>query len=274
MNVRPLTLLLVAPLALTGCPRDKDDSLTLAEASQAVDESTIGSQGEGLTSQTIEISTSFTIGQAVQAAAQELSNFITSQLPCASVSLAGSTVTVAYGAKGTCLYDGHVITGTSEVTITKNDASDVIVDHHWTALSNGLVQVDGTATVTWSQANQSRHVVHDVVIERLRDQRTVDCSGDRTQMPLNGDWTTGIVVNGTRSWVSGAGTWDLTIDDVQVRWVDPVPQAGTYTLVTPKNKTLTLNFTRADADTITVTLAGSNRSFTFDVSSTGESTAR
>ncbi len=269
------SLLLVTPLAITACPRDKSgDSLTLTEASQAVDESTIGSQGEGLAAESIEISTSFTLGQAVQTAAQQLSDFITTQRPCASVTLSASTITVVYGAHGTCLYNGHAITGTSEITITKNDAADVIVDHRWTTLSNGLVQVDGTATVTWSQASASRHVVHDIVIERLRDQKTVDSSGDRTQTPLNGDVTTGIVVNGTRSWVSSTGTWDLTIDNVQMRWVDPLPQAGTYTLLSPKSRTLTLGFARADADTITVTLSGANRTFSFDVNSTGESTAR
>ena len=275
MKVRFQALLLVGSVVLTGCPRDKtDDGLTLAEASQAVDESTIGSQGEGVTSETIEISTSFTIGHAVQTAAQELSTFIASQRPCASVTPSGSTVTVVYGANGSCLYNGHVITGTSEVTITKNDAAGVTVDHHFTALSNGLVQVDGTAEVTWTEANQSRHVVHDLVIERLRDQKTVDSSGDRTQTPLSGDLTTGIVVNGTRTWTSSAGTWDLTIDNVQMRWGDPIPQAGMYTLLTPKSKALTLGFKRADADTITVTLSGPKRSFSFDVSSTGESTAR
>ena len=270
-----LAWLMICPFLLLGCPRDKSgDSLTPAEANQALEESTIDSQGQGLASEAIELSTSFTLGQAVQASAQELAAFITSQLGCAAVSVSGTSVTVTYAANGGCLYHGHVITGKSEITITKNEPSEIIVDHRWTALSNGIVQLDGTATVAWSQANLSRHVVHDIVIERLRDQKTVDSSGDRTQTALNGDPSIGIAVTGMRSWTSASGTWALSIDKVQMRWVDPVPQAGTYTLLTPKNKTLTLSFLRADADTITVTLSGENRSFSFDVASSGEATAR
>jgi hypothetical protein len=275
MKLRLLALLSLCPLVLTGCPRDKsNDDLTLAEASQALDETTVESQGQGLASDNIEIATSFTLGQAVQSAAQEISTFITSQLPCALVSVADSTVTVNYSANGNnCTYHGRVITGTSEITVAKNDTGEVVVEHQWKELSNGLVQVDGTATVTWSLTNQSRHVVHDVFIERLRDQKFVDSSGDRIQTALNGDLTVGIAVSGSRSWASATGNWALDINDVQMRWVDPVPQAGSYTLVTSKNKTVTLSFARKDADTIAVTLAGKNRTFTFDVASTGDASA-
>jgi hypothetical protein len=51
-----------------------------------------------------------------------------------------------------------------------------------------------------------------------------------------------------------------------MRWDDPVPQAGSYTLVTPDDKTLSLSFSRVDTDTIGVTVEGPKRSFSFDVS--------
>jgi len=266
-----LALLTLCPLVLTGCPRDQSEDLTLAEASQALDETTVESQGQGLASDTIEIATHFTIGQALENAAQEVSDFVTSQLPCASVTVTSNTVTINYSANGsTCTYHGHVITGTSTVSIEKNDSGDVVVDHQWTALSDGLVQLDGTANVTWSQADQTRHVVHDVVIERLRDQKTMDSTGDRRQSALNGDVATGIVVNGSRSWASASGTWALSINNVQMRWSDRVPHAGSYSLVTARAKTLTLSFARRDSDMISVTLAGANKSFTFDVNSNGD----
>jgi len=276
MRCKTLAVLVLAPLVVTGCPRDRtDEGLTRAEASQALEETTLESQGQTLASNTIEIGTSFTLGQAVEAAAEEISSFVQSQLPCAAVAVANGTVTVEYAAKGsTCSYRGHVITGTSRITVVKTDSGDVVVDHQWTALSNGIVQIDGTATVTWSSANQSRHVQHDLVIERLRDQKTLDSSGDRTQTPLNGDLGTGIAVSGSRSWSSAGGTWDLAITDVQMRWADPVPQAGSYVLLTPKRRSLTLDFERKDADTITVTLSSESRSFAFDVTSTGETAAQ
>ena len=59
-----------------------------------------------------------------------------------------------------------------------------------------------------------------------------------------------------------------------MRWRDPVPQAGTYRLATPKGRSVTLSFSRVDADTIAVTLASGDKSFTFNVNSIGDSTPK
>jgi hypothetical protein len=264
----------LVPWLLTACPRDKtnDEPLTAAEASQALEESTIESQGQALAADNVELATNFTIGGAVQAAAAELRTFVASQLPCATLTLVDHTLTIEYGTTGTCLYHGQTITGQSQITIAQNDATQVEVDHQWIALSNGLVQIDGTAEVTWNKVDPSRHVVHDITVVRLRDQKTVESSGDRLQKPLAGGVTEGISVNGTRQWTSDRGTWDLDIDNVEMRWVDPVPQAGQYVLTTPADKQVTLSFARKDVDTITVTLAGPKRSFTFDVTKAGDAT--
>jgi hypothetical protein len=80
----------------------------------------------------------------------------------------------------------------------------------------------------------------------------------------------GIVIDGSRHWENTKGLWDLTIDGVQIRWVDPVPQAGSYILDTPKGKTIDLSFSRVDADTIAVTLSSGGRERVFHVTSTGQ----
>ena len=258
-------------LALVACPRDKnEDALTLAEASQALEETTLESQAQALTSDTIEISTNFTIGQAARDAAAELREFIETELPCAQLTLENATLTVDYGVEGdSCLYHGKRITGQSRVSVAKNEQEDVVVEHTWTDLSNGIVEVDGHATVTYTLDDPSRHVVHELTIVRLRDGWKLESEGDRTQRPLEGGIIEGFQVDGTRAWSSRRGDWSLAIDDVEMRWVDPVPQAGTYKLVTPENKELKLAFERKDEDTITVTLAGPKREFVFDVSQTG-----
>ena len=273
MNRRPLALVALLPWLLTGCPREKnEEALTAAEAAQALEVTTIESQGQALTSDNIEIATNFTIGGAAQAAAAELRTFVASQLPCARLTLADATLTIDYGTTGTCLYHDRPITGQSAVTIAKNDATEVVVDHQWTALSNGLVTVDGTAQVTWNKVDPSRHVVHDVTVVRLADQKTVESTGDRLQKPLAGGITEGFSVDGSRAWTSDRGTWDLDIQNVEMRWVDPVPQAGQYVLTTPADKEITLSFVRKDVDTITVTLAGPKRTFKFDVTKAGDTT--
>src|SRR5258706_8988439 len=203
-------------VVLGGCPRNKnDDSLSYAEAQQAVEESSIASQAEGLTSASVEITTSFTIGQAVEQAAQQVHDFIVSQLPCAEVTVSGATLSVEYGKNpGNCTYNGHTFSGQQTITISKNEENEVIVDHTWTDLSNGRVKLNGNATVTWNFTEKTLHVVHTANWTRLSDGFNVTGEGDRTQTVLSGGLTEGIRVDGSRSWKSVRGQWDLAIDGV------------------------------------------------------------
>ncbi len=155
------------------------------------------------------------------------------------------------------------------MTVSKNDDRQMLVDHEWTAFSNGAVELDGSAHVTWDLDDQTRRVEQETTWRHLASGRTGEGSGDRTQSVLAGGLSEGIQVDGSRSWTGQRGTWDLAIDGVQMRWADPVPQAGSYTLSTPFDKTLILSFQRRDADTIVVTVAGPKKSFSFDVSKFG-----
>lgn len=265
-----LAALALSSLALTACPKAKENEepLSVSEARLAVDESTASNQASELSANTVEISTNFTIGGAVQKAAEELKNFFVTQLPCAEVTLVDAKLTVKYGAKGACFYRGQQISGTASVQISSNAPGEVIVDHTWTDLSNGLVKVNGTAHVTWSATAKSRRVEHKITWTRVSDGRSGTGSGDRTQTALAGGVQEGIRIEGWRSWEGKSGKWDLSIQGVEMRWEDPVPQAGTYTLKTPAGKSLSLSFKRVDGDTIQVTVASGARSFKFNVNKT------
>lgn len=270
-----VSIVAVSSLAmlLTACPKDKadDSTMTASEARDAVDESTAETQSAALTTNSVEISTNFTIGGAVEAAATELGNFIRTQMPCADVAVANATLTVTYGAKsGACTYRGQQFSGSHTIKITKNEGAQVIVDHTWKDLSNGKVKVNGTAHVTWDLDDKYRRVQHDLTWTRISDGRTGRGTGDRTQKPLAGGVQEGIQVDGSRTWEGTRGRWDLAIEGVQMRWADPVPQAGTYRLATPKGRSLSLSFERVDSDTIRVTLSNGNRSFKFNVNGGGD----
>jgi hypothetical protein len=57
---------------------------------------------------------------------------------------------------------------------------------------------------------------------------------------------------------------------MEIRWSDPVPQAGTYVLSTPFNgKVLTMSFARVDQDTIAVTVTTGRITFHFNVNKAG-----
>jgi hypothetical protein len=239
--------------------------LTAEEAAEAREELEVESQSQALTSNTVSLSTNFTIGDAVEKAAADLKSFIQSQVSCADVTLAGRTLSVEYGARGACPYNGLTFSGTHEITVTRNEANDVVVDHVWSDLTNGKVAVSGTAQVTWTLADPSRHVVHDLHWTRLRDQRTGHGTGDRLQKPLNGDIHQGFTESGERSWEGEKGRWDVSIDGLEMRWIDPIPQAGSLTLDTPFDKTIDLEFSRLDDRTIRMTLSGPRGSIDIDV---------
>jgi hypothetical protein len=261
------SLIPILLVSLAGCR--PQEGLTSAEAAQASEELQVESQSQALTSSTVELGTNFSIGEAVEQAAAELKTFISSELSCADVTIAGHTLTVEYGVRSGCVFHNHTITGTHEITISKNDTNDVVVDHVWTELSNGAVKVSGTAEVTWSKSDVSRHVVHDLKWTRLSDGRTGEGKGDRTQRPLAdsaGGLAAGFTETGSRSWDGKAGHWSLDIDHLDMRWVDPLPESGSLTLDTPFDKTVSASFTRPNATTIRVVLEGPRGSITINKS--------
>jgi len=270
--MRLIRIALALPLAfvLAGCPKKNDsgDPLTRAEAQSALEEAQASSAADSLASANIEISTSFTLGSGVTQAASEIRTAIQSQLPCAEVTLADATLTVDWGVNaGSCTYRGHTFTGASSISVEKNADNQVRVHHEWTDLSNREVTLNGHADVTWDFDALTRHVVHHAEWTHLATGRSGVGDGDRTQQALDGDLTQGIQVDGTRSWTGKQGRWDLALDGVEWRWADPIPQAGSYVLATPFDKSVTLSFARVDSDTIGVTVAGAKGSFSFKVTS-------
>jgi hypothetical protein len=271
MNKKSLILLIPFLAAAGPCQQPKDDdALTVQEAKTALDEAALSAKADALISGTVEISTNFTIGQAVEAAAEELKTFIETQLPCAEITLEDATLTIVYGAlKGNCTYNGHTYSGAHAITVTSAAAGNLIVNHEWTDISSGEVSVTGTATVTWSAETASRNVQHTLTWTRLSDNKKMTGSGNRTQTLLEGGILEGIEVDGTRHWSGDSGEWNLDIDKVQIQWTDPVPQSGSYAIDTPYDKSLSMTFNRKDEDTITVTIASGDKSFNLDISKSG-----
>lgn len=265
--VRPLTLalLLTAP---AGCFVVGDD-LSNVEMREALDEVVLEGQGQAVENEIVEITTDFTIGEGVAQAAQALRDAIASQIPCSTVTVADDTLTLDFGGlEDDCVYNGHTFAGVVIVTIRHDAASDTLtVDHTYEDLSNGVVTLNGSKVVDWS--DQTRHVVTDLEVERAG--KTARTSSDRTQTLLDPDagLAGGIEINGERRWDNDRGAWELAIDGVELRWIDPVPQAGSYTLKTPRGKTAVLGFARVDDDTIAVTLSGGRKDRIFHVTRSG-----
>jgi hypothetical protein len=239
--------------------------LTREEAEEALLEIETVTQASTLANGTIEVTTDFTIGDAVERAAEQLRAFFQSQLPCAEIALSGATLTVEYGVNGTCRFRGYDYTGSHTVTVSHNDPSEVVVEHHWESLSNGQVELNGGAMVTWNLSDPSRQVVHELEWTRFADGRAGAGAGRRIQRPHEDGLAVGLQIEGEQWWTGNSGDWALDIDAVKLRWGDPVPYAGSYRLETPFDKSLKVSFARKAERRIAVTVASGDREFEFDV---------
>ncbi len=258
---RQLALVLALATTLAAC-----GELSGEEAREGLEEAALSSAALSLAGGSIDLSTNFTIGDAAEAAATELQTFVQTQLPCATVTAQGATITIHYGIlPGNCVYRGQHYTGLHEITFVATAASEIVVEHQWTDFHNETVSVTGSAMVTWSAADPSRHVSYDLRWTRLSDSHQGNGTGEVTQRPLESGLISGFAEDGERTWTTQSGSWVLTIADVEMRWVDPCPQAGTYTLTAPSHKTMTLTFVRTNATTIRATVASGSRSFDIDV---------
>ncbi len=231
-----------------------------------MDEIALTGQAAGLENGIVEITTSFTLGDGVEAILEEVRSFAQSQVACSSVaSPQPGVLVIDFGALGDrCQFRGKTYAGVVTVTWERSEDA-VIVKHAYDGITDGRVTLHGQSTVTWT--DDSRRVQTDIRFESERGP--VDVESDRTQTLL-AEHGEGIMVVGTRDWTSPRGTWSVDIDDVEMRAVDPVPQAGTYTLTTPQEHQLTLGFRRLDASTIEVSITGGREDWVFQVDSAGD----
>jgi hypothetical protein len=257
-----LSSVLACSLLAPACGGANEEPLTRDEAEEAVASVNLSASAQSLTHDIVEISTNFTIGQGLREAALELKLFAEAQIPCAVVSADAHQgeghVTIDFGdLSDACSFRGRTYAGVVELDIQRAEGT-VLVHHRWQGLSNGQVTVHGEADVTWSRDDASRHVVYDLEFSHEDHDGALRASGDVTQRLLDSvlGITAGVAIDGTREWSAGDRSWSLDIDGVQVRGLDPVPQAGTYSLVTPSDKHVTLSFERLNPTTIRVTLTG------------------
>ena len=266
MQIRTLVTPLTAALLIPAC---FDTGASNLEMRDAVTEIVADGQAQSLEGEVTELTTDFTIGGAVEDIAMKVRDLVESQIDCSTVMVTGNTVDIDLGGLNDgCEYNGHTFAGKISLVFTYDaGGTKVLVDHTYTGLTNGEVTLDGTKKVEWDA--QSRHVIHDLTW--TKDGRSVHATGDRTQTPLDAaqGFASGLVVDGERAWDTAKGTYDLAIDHVEARWVDPVPQAGSYTLTIPNGKTITMSFARVDTDTIAVTVMGGRRDRVYHVTSTG-----
>ena len=249
--------------------------MTNLEALEALGEINQSSRGEAATGEVIEVSTDFTMGDAVAAAAQRIADFWASQAPCSEVRVEVGKVTVDYGTlEDACTFEGNTYAGVNTAEVVDTSPGQLEVGHTWAGFTNGEVTVDGGATVTWTGEDASRRVVTEHTWTDT-EGTTVDVVGDHVQTPLEedagwGGWLGGISMDGTRDWTSESGEWMLDMSELELRWIDPAPQAGSLTVTNPDGKTLDVTYTRIDDDTIEAVLTGLREDKVFHINKIGQ----
>lgn len=256
----------LAPVALVAC---EPPPMTASEQVEAVNLTVETARMDAATNDIIEVTTTFTLGQAAADAAEELRAFWASQAECATVTAEAGVLTVDFGTTEGCTWNGRSWTGQARVEVVSAGEGEAVIEHTWTDLSNGVGTVNGGATVTWSAAEASRRVEVDATWDG--PEHTLDVSSDRTiaRIEPGGPIGSGIVIDGTREWtLDGTATWTQTIDGLEMRAADPAPQAGFIEIINPNSRMLRLSFERVDEDTIAIT-AEARRTRTWHVTAAG-----
>lgn len=267
MRHQSLLLSAAALSFVAGCIPLGDDA-SRAEMREAVLEIAELGAGDGTQTEIIELTTSFTLGQGVQAAAEELRDFVASQVPCSEITLEPGKLTIDFGdMSDACVYRGRTYAGVVSVAL-EQQGEGYLVTHTYSALTGGKITLDGTAKVDWN--GNVRHVVTDLDFSSDRGQWHVEADRTQTFTACEDAAAVCVDIDGERTWSGPRGDWDMTIDGVHARSIDPVPEAGTYTVVTPKDKTVELSFSRVDADTIEVSVTGGRNDIVLHVTAAGQ----
>ncbi len=271
--MRALILTTSAMLLMACSSSSNGETLSSSQALESVNEASTNNQASQLSSASIDVATKFALGVDAQTALTQIAAYVANELPCASVALWGSELSIQYGANAaSCVYDGLTFSGTQTISIDSISDTEVKLDHAWTNLSDGVVQLNGVAQVTWNATDAMRTVATNISWTRTWDGMKGQGSSNVTQSALAGDLTTGIVENGTRTWSDTQGEWDVVVHAVEERWTDPLPQAGSFDLVTSSGASASVAFARVNDATIAATIASGSKSFTFDVGATGQTT--
>lgn len=271
MRTTLLFLSLAALIALgSGCRPKDSEPLTYEQAQSALIEARMETSAMSMTTEIVEITTSFTIGQGIEKSLEELAAALQSQVPCSAITLdlPQLTLTWDFGTLAdNCVYRGQTFAGVATISVTANSEALVRVEHTWSGLTNGIITIHGGAAVEWSAADLTRSVEHQLTW--TLGERTSTSSGQCLQALIDpaAGIAFGVRSSGARQWGGDEGTWTLLIEDVEWRPSDPVPQSGSYKLVPPAFGSLELAFDRIDEDTIRVTALAGDRSFEFDVTS-------
>ncbi|MBK6921531.1 MAG: hypothetical protein IPH07_29295 [Deltaproteobacteria bacterium] len=246
------------------------EQASAAEMRMAVDESVATGEASNLEDDIFEITTDFTIGQGLADAAAHIRGVLESQMPCSTISAPDAeTLVVDFGTlDDACSYEGRTYAGVVTLHFSHDDAS-VTVEHGYDGLTNGRATLDGTATVTWTPAEDggvTRHIVSS--LDHTGPRGSFHSDADRTQH-FGADRGAGVFsVEGTRTWEGPRGQthaeWTATID------LDfAVPVDGSAVIDTPKGHELTLGFAQIDDDTVEVTVSGGRRDRVFRVTQAG-----
>jgi len=239
--------------------------LTSEEAREALDAFVRSARVDAMRTGVVELTTDFTMGQAVEDSAENLRAFVASQLPCSTVTREGATVSIDFGTLAdACTWNGATWAGVARVTVDVTGET-VQLHHVWEGLTNGVETLDGDADVTWDVAAGTREVVH--AVTWTEGTPTLEGEGVVLQSLVDAQQglAAGVAIEGVRGWSVDGARWTLDILGIEARPQDPVPQAGTLELTTPADKLAVFRFERQDADTIRVTLEGMRKPLIVDV---------
>ncbi len=272
-RIAPASILVTACTVLPAGAGCLGNGMTRMEMRAAVQQVVESGQVQQLENGIVEITTDFTIGDAVQQVRDRIAEVLAACGQTTVTAMDDVSIRIDFGpASDPCAFDGQKYSGVVDLVIAR-EGEVLTVEHDYQDLSNGTYTLNGDKTVTWTSEGGDR-VVRDIVssVGWTGPNGPVEHTSERTMTfsDFLGAPEAPITIDGGHRWTRDGDTWDLDVNAVELRLVDPVPQDGSYVLTVPSGREGTLSFERVDEDTIAVRFQTGLRSRTFHVTRAGE----
>ena len=275
MKALPRVVLSGAAMALSAC--SGSGALDARDVYAIVDEVDVAARAEALVEPTLLLASGFgNNASSPEDAATRLTDALT-DAPCITTVRDGASVSIVYSvAEYGCdisptLYAVLALSGQQTVTYVQADGASTTIDHAWKGVTNGYLTVDGAARVTTAATayGSSQHLVNALAWVRASDGKSGHGQDDRTSPTSSSMGQQVPPPTGLRTWESDAGSWEMRSIDARMQSANAgIPFIGTYAIVTPEMRALTLSIAD-DSNGARMTLTDGNRSYSFGLSTNG-----
>jgi hypothetical protein len=283
---RNLIVIFLASFSI-GC---LSDTAARGLVEEALDEMAWATRSQMITGELVALATVISPEQSLDKSAVELGTWVQSEWACANPTVDDEVVQLTLpDLSSGCRRRGETLSGEVAITIITNNEFSAEVEFKWNALTDGVVTVDGVAAVIWEHGKPWQTVTQNVdIYVNTTPEKVLTTEETFSVEPLQDEQ--GMTLYGTRCWTTDNGTecatsdgqqaclseeidcWSLDFMELEILWMEPIPQEGVHTFVNAQDEHYTFAYDRESEHMVKVTASDGSENYFFEVTTLGGST--